>query len=286
MKLGKSQYINIVFMMAAASLLWTCTPKFSQNVKNFIFDGVPDNENVEVVELNDSILTLNEDTDSLNNMRIIVRNEFNLHEPYRERDCSGCHDKNNMSKPKLPVPGLCNLCHDDYNEAFNTLHGPVASGDCLQCHDPHKSKLDNLLLLDKQDLCLHCHNSDRIYANTIHEEQENTSCTTCHDPHGGKNNYFLTARSCYNCHDDFEKEYKNLHGPVASSDCSQCHASHTNSEPNLLMITGDNLCYKCHEEKEISNQDYHSDLNQNSCLDCHDPHGGNKDKFFLKEINK
>lgn len=190
----KHKHINYLLFIIVISLLWTCTPKFSYNARSFLFDGVPNPYEVEVTVIKDSLHTIDSTLVNGISMTSFVRNEFNLHTPYGKRECAKCHDRNDMDKPRLPLPDLCNQCHEDYNKTYKILHGPVASGDCTQCHSPHQSKLKNLLLRSGQELCLNCHTTTLVLADKDHENIENTNCTSCHNPHGGNNDTFLLMK--------------------------------------------------------------------------------------------
>ncbi len=276
----KYKHIVYVLFIAVISLFWACSPKFSHDVKSFLFDGVPDPYKVEISAINDSLKL---DSTSIKGVfsNPIVRNEFNLHPPYKKRECENCHDRGSMSKSKLPLPELCYQCHDDFKKSYQVLHGPVASGSCTQCHNPHQSKLKNLLLKNGQELCFTCHDNKKITNNKIHEKIEKTDCTTCHNPHGGVNTYSLKAESCYQCHDNFKKEYKFLHAPVASNNCSECHASHKAKTPKLLLRLDNEVCINCHNSKEIYATEYHQKIKKENCTECHNPHGGNNKNFVL-----
>lgn len=282
--MDKRNYVSYLLVTAVALLFWTCAPKYSYRVKSFLFDGVPNPYEVKVSVITDSILK--EDSISSKNSiaKKIARNEFNLHEPYRERKCATCHDRNNMGKPKMSIIALCAQCHDDFSQEYEVLHGPVATGNCTICHNPHQSKLNSLLQQDGQELCFKCHDANFTESSTIHKDIKDTNCTECHNPHGGNNNFNLQTESCYQCHDNFKKEYKFLHGPVASSDCSQCHTSHNAGTPKLLVEQGDKLCYQCHNILDVKRNEHHQKIAQSSCLSCHNPHGEKNHYLLNKQI--
>ena len=194
MKLNNHRHIIYLLLLVMFFFFWACSPKFSHKVNTFFFDGIPDPYNVEVKIMIDSTLTA--DGKTVNEIRVIpvIRNALNLHTPYKEKKCEKCHDRSNMSKPGLPSPELCYQCHEDFNEIYKVVHGPVGSGDCTECHNPHQSRLDNLLTWSEQDICLHCHSMERIFNDKIHKEINNTSCNECHNPHGGDNMNLLKIK--------------------------------------------------------------------------------------------
>ena len=121
---------------------------------------------------------------------IIAETTFNFHEPYASKECDICHDKTAMGQLTDSQPDLCYMCHSDFTQEFNFLHGPVAGGYCTACHNPHMSKSKSLLIRTGQELCLYCHDSNQIYKNENHEGIEDYNCTECHNPHGGDNKYY------------------------------------------------------------------------------------------------
>lgn len=174
---------------------WACSPKMGYKVKSFLFDGVPDPYLVEVKIVSDSVLMA--DGSKVEQLKIIpvTKNGINVHEPYKKRECSKCHDRDLMNNTRIPLPELCFECHEDFSKRYKVLHGPVASGDCTECHNPHQSKFNNLLTWSGQDICLHCHEMERIFIDKIHKDITDTSCTECHNPHGGDNiNLLLTKK--------------------------------------------------------------------------------------------
>ena len=277
----KIRNIRSLCIVIISLLFWNCSPKFSHDVQSFLFDGVPVLDKVEVSVVKDSILVGDSTSTLMTRRAYDARNDFNLHEPYQKRECSSCHDRNAMGKTKAPTPELCYECHDNFNEIYVVLHGPVAAGNCSECHNPHQSKLKKLLIKKSQDLCLSCHDQALIVTDKIHKEIKEESCTTCHSAHGGNNNYSLLAGSCYECHDNYEKEFKFLHAPVASDNCSQCHSSHKTDKPKLLIGSIDNLCTNCHDSKELNKSEAHKKTGDKNCAECHDPHGGNNENFIF-----
>ena len=106
------------------------------------------------------------------------------HEPAGE--CNKCHRGqmgakfNQLTKP---MPGLCYSCHDDFEAAGGTLHGPVAVGACAFCHNPHQSSYVHLQKAAQPELCFLCHQREDMPTILDHENKLETICTDCHDPH-------------------------------------------------------------------------------------------------------
>lgn len=113
------------------------------------------------------------------------------HEPYTEKRCADCHDKNRdegLIKPKLQ---LCFECHPSIVDGLYQ-HGPAAVGDCLSCHLPHTANFKPLLKLDRNDICSACHREKRLTASLHNSAQEKgLACPDCHDPHAGNALFFI-----------------------------------------------------------------------------------------------
>ncbi|MCF6307582.1 MAG: hypothetical protein L3J09_06480 [Flavobacteriaceae bacterium] len=173
-----------------------CSSKSSYQIKSFIFDGVPKYEVYSPIYQDslsnvDSLLSEKNNKVFVNNRRTNEKISVSIHEPYRERKCSECHNMQNTKNPLKSSDKLCYKCHDNFNTSYLILHGPVASGDCLVCHSPHRAKYKNLLVRSVQNLCLNCHDLDVLGDNNEHKDISKTTCLKCHNPHGGDSNMFL-----------------------------------------------------------------------------------------------
>jgi len=165
-----------------------CSTIHNYQLLSFFFDGVP-NPNAKD-SINSQQLTNPSDTALvLNQVNAPPKNSF--HQPYKERECTACHDKDKLGKLTQSPPELCYQCHDDFSKKYKVLHSPVESGDCTSCHSPHMSVNDKLLKRTGQALCFECHDSKEILANDTHKDIQTTSCTECHLPHGGAEKTFL-----------------------------------------------------------------------------------------------
>lgn len=278
MKQSKSYSFYLVFFTICFLLFGSCTPKQSYKLKSFLFDGVP--APAEVGSKADSLIQ----GDSLkidNLVPATTKVEMKLHPPYQARECADCHNRNQMGKLRLALPDLCYECHENFNDMYPILHGPVASGYCTECHNPHQSKFDDLLTRPGQELCLSCHDPASILEGKIHKGIDNTNCTECHNPHGGDNNFMLQTNICYKCHENFENKYTFLHGPVASQNCSVCHGSHSTKSDYLLLKPGDDLCLSCHNNNDVKDSPYHQSNGILKCVNCHNPHGGSTHNLLL-----
>jgi len=257
----------------------SCNTQKRYKVLSFFFDGVPNPQTTDIRVVADSLSIL-DSTNLLANSDEVTKSRFILHLPYGKKECISCHDQNSIGKTVESQPQLCYKCHDDYNESYQFVHGPVGGGYCSICHDPHKSQLNQLLKQPAEQLCLNCHDSSTVYNSKFHKKNEQTSCIECHNPHGGENRFMPQHGSCYKCHNNYTKVYDFLHGPVAGEYCSSCHGSHITNTPNLLLNTGNQICLNCHNAKDINSSEYHKN-NETDCVTCHNPHGG-KNRFFTK----
>ncbi len=272
------KYQKFIFSLLIMIVLFftACSIQTRYEVLSFIFDGVPDPNNSENIEIKDSAVI--DSTKILNIAANINKPKTYFHPPYQERSCNSCHN-NNTGQVLMPQPGLCYSCHENFEDNYSVIHGPVAGGYCTACHNPHKSKLQNLLLKKGKALCFNCHNP-QIADNDIHSVAETSNCTSCHNPHGEENTYLLKKGSCYVCHDDFSKTYKYLHGPVSNGLCNACHATHNSKTEYKLLLSGQNLCFKCHIKKSVLKNENHEGIGDADCIECHNPHGGD-DKYIL-----
>lgn len=179
----------IISLVTIIITISACSSGQGSDVLSFFFDGVDDEQNLDVQS--DSSLVTKFDE---NKKKITPRKQSAVvyyHEAYSSKTCRDCHDNRGSYDLLEPQPALCYNCHDDFAEEFKFLHGPVSSGYCTECHNPHMSK--NLMLLKRigQDICLSCHEKSDVVKNEIHEDIEDMDCTDCHNPHGGEDRYLM-----------------------------------------------------------------------------------------------
>lgn len=117
----------------------------------------------------------------------VYDNKFHLNT--RKTSCIECHNPHGGENRFLPQHGSCYKCHNNYTNAYDFLHGPVAGEYCNSCHNAHFENTPNLLLYTGNQLCLNCHNKKDIYAGEYHKNIK-ADCVSCHNPHGGKNRFF------------------------------------------------------------------------------------------------
>jgi predicted CXXCH cytochrome family protein len=179
--------IPVIFFLIYLS---GCSITHNYKALSFFFDGVPDPAKKSANSLNDSIsrpdsLAIAQNTLGKTGPQMIV------HPPYQDKQCGSCHDQSTMGKLIKTPPALCYQCHEDFNDKYKIVHGPVGGGYCTQCHNPHMSNTKDLLIRTGQTLCFHCHDTQQIAETEAHRTIKDTDCSECHNPHGGDNRNFL-----------------------------------------------------------------------------------------------
>jgi predicted CXXCH cytochrome family protein len=182
---GYRKTIAAIIIMA---VLCSCSPGINYKLLTVFFDGVPPPETESIMNIADSTAMAEEQEQTVFES---TEKAFVVHPPYQERDCSGCHDRNQMGRLASEMPELCYICHEDFSSRFKTLHGPVEGGYCTECHNPHMNQNASLLIRTGQELCLYCHEKGNIERNEIHEGLGEINCLECHNPHGGEDRYIL-----------------------------------------------------------------------------------------------
>ncbi len=177
-------FISVLFV----SFIVRCSPEVSNKTLRFFFDGVPTLDTLEEALVSDT----SSFSDTLSDTRLDPHKTTKFfHAPYREKQCSDCHNQRLMGKLVEPQPALCYQCHEDFGEVYEIQHGPVAGGYCTACHSPHFANDSTLLIRTGQDLCLFCHKPGEGYDAELHDGIEDTDCTECHNPHGADNRELL-----------------------------------------------------------------------------------------------
>ena len=186
----KSNKTGISIFIITIYLLASCSPRISNNMLTFFFDGVPPYDSI---KSSGGLSRINENDSSkiFRSGSIVENSGYTVHYPYKEKECSNCHDENNKSDLIMTMPALCYTCHDDFSKTYKYIHGPVSAGYCTACHNPHMSKEKKLLIRTGQQLCLFCHDLKAVMKNDEHKDIAGTECTLCHNPHGGENRFIL-----------------------------------------------------------------------------------------------
>jgi predicted CXXCH cytochrome family protein len=113
------------------------------------------------------------------------------------------------------------------------------------------------------------------------------NCLACHEE--GARSYAISipdAELCARCHEP-RPAAKFIHGPVAIGSCTVCHDPHGQTNPALLVASGEALCFRCHTEEDalkhlmipVAGGAF---LREKGCLSCHDPHQAER-KFLLRQ---
>ncbi len=185
---GEKKYFIYVFIILLVSLFTCCSPKSNQRVLSFFFDGVP------AQHFSDSSTVVKNTKDTANKSIVAKYADLStksIHPPYKEGNCTLCHNQFATGMLNTPQTELCFRCHENFDKKFAFVHAPVASGYCTGCHNPHISELPKLLVRKGQDICLHCHEAIMVLKNEVHAEIGETACTDCHNPHGGNDRYLF-----------------------------------------------------------------------------------------------
>lgn len=190
-KLGVSNVkLSIVLVIIILINLSSCSTTHGYKTLSFFFDGVPNPEKQNTIQSKDT-LRVKDTTNVAQNLMSAVISKMHFHPPYKDQECSNCHDPDRMGQFTKPIPELCYQCHDDFSAKYKVLHGPVGGGQCVMCHSPHQSINEKLLLRTGQALCLYCHNPEQVMASEEHRDIKDTGCTDCHNPHGGNDKFIL-----------------------------------------------------------------------------------------------
>ena len=268
-------FVTIILLVAMA-----CTPKVRYGILSKVFDGVPPPESINTMIVGKDTLGQVDSTRILALAAGIRQPQFKFHQPYQNKNCSGCHDEQHFGRLVAEEPQLCYQCHDSKNEKYTYKHGPAGAGYCGSCHRPHMAESKNLLISAGESLCFACHEKGNLLENKIHKNIRKNNCTECHNPHSSENRFMLQKGACYKCHEDKTEDYSFLHGPVSADYCSVCHSSHDSKTENLLVMSGQELCLNCHYSESLKNTKEHIEKQNESCTNCHDPHGG-ENRYLL-----
>ncbi len=209
----------------------------------------------------------------------------NLHPPFAEKSCDGCHERGADGKVVMagPEAEVCGTCHEDLLglASKKSQHGPFAAGECTACHSPHAGDDKKFLLRAGNDLCTNCHSDIHELVNqpVQHRPFADGACVDCHGPHA-TDNPVLTVKAkegfCTSCHEDIKKELASgeVHAPTKTGDCTQCHLPHAGAAPMLLAKDKQALCSGCHDYTSVAVKTAHGgfDISGADCQNCHVAH--------------
>ncbi len=278
---------RIVILGLMSLALFSCTSEARHKIARVLFDGVPPLEGPVEVPRDVSSGSDNTENESTPEDTVELAPVYIIHKPYKDQNCSSCHNFDAPESSQLSGPDLCLSCHDTFFSENALVHIP-AIVDCLQCHTPHKSTISNLLVQEMPDLCLTCHGEEELPHPT-----DMGSCTDCHNPHETEagpeaslhvpflsgscsvchdveNSYALFMEGtdlCLMCHGDTLSGAAVTHIP-AMSDCMICHTPHQSQNARLLKQPVEELCLECHDRTRV--EEVHGAVME--CTSCHTPH--------------
>ncbi len=203
-----------------------------------------------------------------------------VHMPFKEMDCTACHQPHgsvNRALLNAPVNELCSTCHSLGDENIKKSHGGISviKTECTSCHTPHGSANPKLISEAAQ-----------------HAPFEARSCDTCHDSPGPDGKAALKEtpeKTCFVCHSDLQKSGRKavVHPPFSGGQCVACHDPHIRRLPGQLKKPPVELCLGCHDAALKDNHPVagHPTSKKGKmdprrkdwpfdCVSCHEPHSG------------
>ncbi|MBE0641254.1 MAG: hypothetical protein IH599_04410, partial [Bacteroidales bacterium] len=145
------QRYSLLAIILISLLLLACSREVTYGVLTLFFDGVPNPRDTVQAGIPADTFTRSIRSPVLLTLADTQQLAF-LHLPYRNRECSRCHNLNGVGKLNKSEPQLCLDCHQGLTQSYKYLHGPVAGGYCSVCHDPHRASNTKLLRINGQGL--------------------------------------------------------------------------------------------------------------------------------------
>ncbi len=246
----------------------------------------------------------------------------NVHSPFREGNCTSCHDVHASRYEGLlkdEVSLLCLSCHKDLERDMKEMnvHGALKEGICTDCHNPHSSYNPYILSKPEKEICFKCHESLKVEKAYAHSPFNEGKCSSCHTAHVSKEDDLLKARpnslckechkpgckikelsitkytkdmNCTSCHTGHSTNIQALLGPYGHSNflnrnCEACHQVDTEKGEVLTKAEGSDLCYSCHKKvpSMFHEEDVHATFQSNPCKMCHEQHASNKKNLTVNE---
>jgi predicted CXXCH cytochrome family protein len=175
--------------LAMSVLVTACSPASRYRVLSFLFDGVPE-PGKPAAEGYGPVMGAGPQEGAQETAPAVRRTVF-VHAPFRDNQCTACHNMNTGRLNAEVREGLCLECHAGVSEHARYLHGPVAVNDCVACHHYHASPYPKLLLEDIETVCSGCHRREELSAEPHDATIAGQTCVVCHDPHGGADRFFV-----------------------------------------------------------------------------------------------
>jgi DmsE family decaheme c-type cytochrome len=187
-----------------------------------------------------------------------------LHQPFKNDNCTGCHEPHGSDTTPLlrrPLPALCYGCHPQIESQFaQASHHPIGLKlTCASCHNPHGARYPALLSDSKNTFCFQCHGDKQSrYDKSAHRIRE---CVDCHTPHGSPYQPMLLHVQpdlCLQCHPQTEgwnkhpirPTYYDIHAKKGLTCTSSCHNPHGTAYDFMVKSYSwmqDGMCMQCHK---------------------------------------
>ncbi len=289
----------LVAALAGLALMFSgCQDEVSRyHTLSFFFDGVPPPEGVELPPQPEKLIGpwgIQVDPDSELGQQMVSRRQvrravdaepepqYFYHTPYKQRNCFGCHQKDQGYQPPELGKDLCRKCHGAYLEyqPDDKVHGPVVVGQCGVCHEAHKSEQPGLLRADQPALCFRCHDESFIDDDPFHALMQAPRCSDCHDPHAAGNRLLLADSRTYKRRSGTMQLLPSPHASWPKDLCRQCHVP---ERSNQLTDEVDSTCRTCHsrfDPKQPEDPNLHGAIKQARCTACHTPHRSSRPKLI------
>lgn len=171
--------VRLAMIPMAAVVVWGCSVTARDRLAHFFFE-IP-----EPIAEGDVAAKTASSEDRPPALQLPPPRFVSVHEPFRERTCTACHDAGNRMQPHDDIAAACKTCHAEYFSE-RVGHFPVSAGQCTQCHDPHRSTRRALLMQDVHDTCVECHEEPEDLSEEAHGGDDVDNCVRCHDAHFGE----------------------------------------------------------------------------------------------------
>jgi predicted CXXCH cytochrome family protein len=164
-----------------------------------------------------------------------------VHGPVAVGQCLVCHEPHKTKDEhllRMPIPELCNGCHEEVNAELNPAHLNESHFKCNNCHESHANSTTHLTNSVPQ-LCYKCHEAlvPTVLKGSVHGPVAVGQCLLCHQLHRTKHQNLLRQTApelCYGCHRKAAIELISDHSKESYLKCDNCHGGHMSSTKQLL----------------------------------------------------